>query len=156
MLPRMLARFRRTSLHAQRFPACPIPQVVHFSPVRCAAAVTASPAVAAQDAPCRLAGAEEPLARALRQADRWIVFSDLHVHQKYEPHWQRALQDVHSLAQERGAGILFLVQTPPLCGLSRALRAGRGSACTLWDPCNWPPGGSDYTKHRYTVPVAIL
>jgi hypothetical protein len=53
---------------------------------------------------------QSPLvAGALAQADKWIVFSDLHVHQKFEPYWQNALAEVHALATAKRAGVLFLV-----------------------------------------------
>lgn len=114
MLPALLGGVRRSTGRAQRLAA---DQTLFFdawlTPVRCAAAATVSPAAAQEQPPCRLAGDGEPLARALKQAERWIVFSDLHVHQKYEPHWQQALDDVHALAKDRDAGVLFLVRIHP-------------------------------------------
>lgn len=40
----------------------------------------------------------------------WIVFSDLHVHQRHSPHWREALDSVRSAAEERQAGCIFLVR----------------------------------------------
>lgn len=62
------------------------------------------------------------LEQKLASRDRWVVFSDLHVHQKFEPHWQEALVSVHDLATKHSAGVLFLVR-PHNCSLRVAPEA---------------------------------
>lgn len=55
----------------------------------------------------------DALTRKLQSVDKWVVFSDLHVHPKFSPYWQDALSTIHSLAVERSAGVLFLVRLWP-------------------------------------------
>eukprot|EP00892_Ulva_mutabilis_P005450 jgi/Ulvmu1/3277/UM151_0025.1 len=39
---------------------------------------------------------------------RWIVFSDLHVHQRFDPYWRDSLHSVSAIAAEHNAGCIFL------------------------------------------------
>lgn len=64
---------------------------------------------------CMRAASDSALAQKLASVERWVVFSDLHVHPKFAPYWQDALATVDKLAKERSAGVLFLVR-PPLLG----------------------------------------
>lgn len=42
--------------------------------------------------------------------NRWVVFSDLHVHERYTPHWRSCLHSVSQIATEYNAGCIFLVR----------------------------------------------
>ena len=48
------------------------------------------------------------LENKLKSVKSWIVFSDLHVHERHEPQWQQALDVVDKLAREHNSGCLFL------------------------------------------------
>jgi hypothetical protein len=73
-------------------------------------AVAAQTAEAAQAEHLLCPDTSSVLEAKLASVDRWLVFSDLHVHQKYDPHWQEALRSVHDLASQHSAGVLFLVR----------------------------------------------
>jgi hypothetical protein len=63
---------------------------------------------------CVCVASDSALAQKLASVERWVVFSDLHVHAKFAPYWQDALASVDKLAEERSAGVLFLVRSPHL------------------------------------------
>lgn len=42
--------------------------------------------------------------------NRWILFSDLHVHERYSPHWRSSLNSVSQIATQYDAGCIFLVR----------------------------------------------
>jgi hypothetical protein len=46
----------------------------------------------------------------LEACRRWVVFSDLHVHQRHSPYWRDALAAVQAAASELQAGCIFLVR----------------------------------------------
>jgi hypothetical protein len=48
-------------------------------------------------------------ARLYEDVRQWIVFSDLHVHERYAPHWKDALQEIAGLLGLYNAGCIFLV-----------------------------------------------
>lgn len=48
--------------------------------------------------------------RVFSGVKRWIVFSDLHVHQRFDPYWLDSLNSVSKIATEHNAGCIFLVR----------------------------------------------
>ena len=106
-----------------------------------AAPAAAAPASAAQQGALDVATAadDSALARKLAAAARWIVFSDLHVHHKFDPHWREALAEVDRIATEHSAGVLFLVRqccAPPsiawYMGMTRHRCTCYRCAVVLW------------------------
>ena len=67
---------------------------------------------ACKDTEHSFASLPQDVEQRFKGIERWIMFSDLHVHQRHSPHWKSALDCVRSAAAERQAGCLFLVRLP--------------------------------------------
>lgn len=53
----------------------------------------------------------------IEAVEKWIVFTDLHVHERNDGHWEAALATVDELATQHNAGCLFLVRTGKPCSI---------------------------------------
>lgn len=54
----------------------------------------------------------------IEAVEKWIVFTDLHVHERNDGHWEAALATVEELAMQHNAGCLFLVRTGKPCSMT--------------------------------------
>lgn len=64
----------------------------------------------APDAKALFVQASPETSELFSSVKRWIVFSDLHVHQRFHPHWRSSLNSVSKIASAHNAGCIFLVR----------------------------------------------